>query len=53
MFINLKFMLYQKTIWFNWLKIYGRPAIKENTAHVVAASQNNVSLLWQVILMYD
>ena len=26
-----------------------RPAIKENTARVVAAHQSNVSLLWHVI----
>ena len=28
-----------------------RPVIKENTAHVVAACQNKILLLWHVISM--
>ena len=38
---NTKFDLYWKC----------RPVIKENTAHVVAARQNNFQLLWHVISM--
>ena len=36
--------------WNYILKMACRPVIKENTAHVVATCQNNVLLLWRVIL---
>ena len=39
----------QPGIWHSWLS-HSRPVIKENTTCVAAASQDNVLLLWHVIL---